>query len=61
MICKDLISKQSLFREIAAASGEWVNEFIPNNGELNLLHQDNCWIISPYNLDNFPISEIILG
>ena len=21
------------FREIAAASGEWVNEFIPNNGK----------------------------
>ena len=22
-----------IFREIAAASGEWVNEFIPNNGK----------------------------
>ena len=55
----ETISNQSLFREIAAASGEWVNEFIPNNGKWNLLHQDNCWIISPNNLDNFPISEII--
>ena len=23
----------TFFREIAAASGEWVNEFIPNNGK----------------------------
>ena len=27
------ISTLPIFREIAAASGEWVNEFIPNNGK----------------------------
>ena len=36
IFCK--CSNFTICREIAAASGEWVNEFIPNNGE--------AWVIS---------------